>query len=479
MNSVLQATGGIVTLDVPTRRHPVLFLLRQVDHLLRCGASPSSVVVLADSLSAEELRARVTRLSGKRRTRFLRVMSTFDFLQSLLPSTKRAPSATRRALASQCAGIARHHGILLEGESNVDLIVLAQPDHPVTAAYLAGIERLGYVHPYARLGALHLPVGVRHLFHADFHSLIRPLKDWFLVAATQGANVVTLPLPSREPSSENVNGPGLAKGAVASDQSDDSPGRQIKCYPSSSSRLDALLDAAEAGHFTSLVFESDEDLRLFHLNCICFSEMHVSGGNASILYAPAVRLIYSLLDWLLEERRGSIDMVFEMLDGNHAQWREFAKRHGLPSDLSRAIRHSMSSATDTESDDVRLVAAIASLRADFCLAGSDDARLLILEQFVAAFAPRHLTGDMQTVFRFLRLHPPNLRGFRQAVALAWSDTSEPSLALIGPLDPRPWTPETSAFVAASPCELENVHQYMPPPAPCPVAYFVTETPSHG
>lgn len=229
--------------------------------------------MLADSFNPDDLRARLTRLSGKRLTRFLRVISTFDFLHSLLPSTKRAPSAIRRAPTSECAALARNHAIRVEAEANIDLIVLTQPEHPVAAAFLAGIERLGYVHPYTRLSSLHLPIGARHVFHADLDSLSRPLKEWFLVAATQGANIVTLAQPSGQPSSGDLTGAAPATGADAHDQSDALSESQMKCFPSTSSRLDALLEAAETERFTALVFESDEELRLLHLNWICFSEI--------------------------------------------------------------------------------------------------------------------------------------------------------------------------------------------------------------
>lgn len=410
MNDSVQKSGTFEVIDLESRSSKLSAFVRAVSALLLDGFPSTGVVVLVDSIPSDEISERILDACGKRRCQFLTVSTTFDYVQSLLPRSARVSEAVRRRVASECYSLFEEHSAPLSSLRTPDHLVLDQPQHPFAQAYLAGLQQLGFVHPYPDLARLRLPAGVQHIFHYDFNFSPDRLRSWFLAAMPSGVTVWSTSPPKR--SRGNREEP------------------LIRSFDSEGWRRDALLDAATSGEYRFIVFERVDDLRRFHLSCLCFANLNPMVTAPSILYSPTIRLFYGFLDWLLAESVGSLETIFAMLGGRKSRWQKTARASGLPSDLNCAVRCSFSGVIDPDDPSVLLLQSLGRLRFDFATANHID-QITVLEHYFRDRVAAELAADLDFLVSFLRSVSLCLPELYLAFSRAawWSPPSE-SLQLI-------------------------------------------------
>lgn len=414
MTNSVQKPGTFELIALKPRSNKLAAFVRSVSAILHDGFPATGVVVLVDSIPCDKILDRLRDACGKRRCQYLTVSTTFDYLQSLLPHSTQVSESIRRRLASECYSLLEEYSVPLSSLRSPDHLVLDRPQHPYSQAYLSGLRKLGFVHPYPELQRIRLPVGVQHVFHYDFNYSPERLRSWFLAATHSGVTVWSMSPPKRS-----------LGGSVKP---------LIRSFDSEGWRRDALLDAATSGAYRFIVFERVDDLRRFHLSCLCFANINPTVTTPNILYSPTVRLLYGLLDWLFAESFGSLEVIFAMLGGRKSQWHKTARASGLPLDINNAVRCSFSDVCDSNDPSVLLLQSLGKLRFDFATA-NPSGQIAVLERFFCDHVGTELASDIDLLVSFLRSVSLSLPELYSALSRAawWRHPSE-SLQLIGPGD---------------------------------------------
>lgn len=475
MTLATDTPGLLDLLDAPSAHARLDLFAKRIDEHLRAGASPYQTWLVVDGTDPHLLAAQIAKLSGKRRTVDLSILSTFDALQTLLPPRFRSTSVVRERMASEARRIASECGLTLPWGVTLDELVADDPDNAAVAAYLVGLDSLGFRHPYQQLSRLTLPSGVKHIFHANLDKVPDAVLTWFLDAIPRGTSITAL-CPDRHKLNRRL--PPLSMATFVPEPRPATTlaavnGKRFCAFDSPAARSEALLDAVATERYQYVYFSSESDLVEFELTCLVRSVFFTPSPQSSVLFSPALRLLYAYLDWQLHSSTASLEALFELAGGSLRGWERFAKRHHLPADLDAAL-HVIER---VESDDRTplLVRSLAALGRQWAFADHPSERLAALLAWAMEYCPASLHADLSMLSEFLSNAAVSLQEIHDSACHILVSAGRRGPVLLGPADTAPPLHSETVVVPAVGTSHESFTHLTAPPRAAPAVYTLKGT----
>lgn len=308
----------------------VLRLAEEASIRLREDSRPFNHLYVVPSNQSENFIRRLTARCGKRRLLNRHTTTAIDLLIAYQPQTERSFQDSKRRVFSILKSDFEGSPLTTFNFTELDALVLDNPEHPVVDLYLEGLRQDASRHPYSLLKETQIPPSVTDVFLLYEEGMPEKLIDWFLALTTNGVHL-HIAAPEQIPLDNNKS---TQIHRVRSNRKTTTFNTVNKTYYSLKEEAKAVSFACSMQNVNAVFCPEISSLYRVEANLIAASVPFRSASPESLCYSDAIRVFTAYVDFILHRKDSSLELPLEMLGGTLRKWHGQAFRHGFPRSLS-------------------------------------------------------------------------------------------------------------------------------------------------